>query len=102
MRGNVYGSADAGATWQKIPLDTTTSIMAARELADGSVLMVGNTGLLADSRDGGLTFKLHWSPQGQGFAGLVESGGKVILVGDTGVTTLDPAWLTDNRSAAGQ
>lgn len=102
MRGNVYRSTDAGATWQKIALETTASIMAGRELADGSVLLVGNTGLLADSRDGGLTFNLHWAPKGQGFAGTVESGGKVLLVGETGITTLDPAWLTNDRPVAGQ
>jgi photosystem II stability/assembly factor-like uncharacterized protein len=100
MRGNVYRSADAGATWQKIPLDTTASLMAGLQLADGRVLLVGNTGLLAVSKDGGQTLELHWSPEGHGFAGLAEDGGKVVLVGESGVTTLDPSWLADQPTAA--
>jgi len=102
MRGNVYRSADAGATWQKIRLDTTASLMAGRQLADGRVLLVGNSGLLAVSNDDCQTLALHWAPQGQGFGQLVEAGGRIILAGETGVGTLEPAWLEGNKTAAVQ
>ena len=39
--------ADLGATWQKVPLGTTASLMGGAQLADGRILLVGNTGLLA-------------------------------------------------------
>jgi len=102
MRGNVYRTTDIGATWQKVPLDTTQSLMQGRQLADGRILLVGNTGLLAVSNDGGQTLDLHWAPAGRGFSALAETDGKVILVGETGVTMLDPAWLTDKAPAAAQ
>jgi photosystem II stability/assembly factor-like uncharacterized protein len=102
MRGNVYRSTDGGATFQNIPLDTTTSIMGARQLADGRVLLVGNTGLLAVSKDDGQTLELHWAPGGHGFSNLAEVGGKVILVGETGVTTMDPAWLVARSTGSAQ
>jgi photosystem II stability/assembly factor-like uncharacterized protein len=99
MRGNVYRTTDLGATWQKVPLDTTQSLMQGRQLADGRILLVGNTGMLAVSNDGGQSFDLHWAPAGRGFSALAEVDGKVVLVGETGVTMLDPAWLTGKAPA---
>jgi photosystem II stability/assembly factor-like uncharacterized protein len=100
MRGNVYRTTDVGATWQKIELGTTVSLMNGRQLADGRILLVGNTGLLAVSNDDGQTLALHWSPAGRGFASLAEAPGHTLLVGETGVTTLDPAWLTKPAAQA--
>jgi photosystem II stability/assembly factor-like uncharacterized protein len=100
MRGNVYRSTDMGATWQKIPLATTVSLMYGQQLEDGRVLLVGNSGLIALSKDDGQTLDLHWSPARRGFAGLAEDGQQIILVGETGVTLLDPAWLTNDTAAA--
>jgi len=94
MRGNVYRTMDFGTTWQKVEIDTTQSLMAGRQLADGRVLLVGNTGLLAVSKDDGQSLELHWAPTGKGYSGLVETGGQAILVGEGGVSTLDPAWLS--------
>jgi photosystem II stability/assembly factor-like uncharacterized protein len=89
----VYRSTDLGTSWEKIPLATTISIMSGRVLADGRVLLVGNNGLLALSRDGGQTFELHSSGRGRGFAAFVEVDGRIILAGEGGITPLDPAWL---------
>jgi len=102
MRGNIYRSMDVGATWQKVEIGTTASIMSGRQLADGRVLLVGNAGLLADSHDDGQTVELHWSPLGKGFAALIEVPGGVVLVGEAGVTPLDPAWLTSPRAPVEQ
>lgn len=102
MRGNIYRSMDVGATWQKVEIGTTASIMSGRQLADGRVLLVGNAGLLADSHDDGQTVELHWSPLGKGFAALIEVPDGVVLVGEAGVTPLDPAWLTSPRAPVEQ
>jgi photosystem II stability/assembly factor-like uncharacterized protein len=97
MRGNVFRTEDLGATWQKVETGTTTSFMAGRQLADGNLLLVGNAGLLARSADDGRSVDLHWSPAGRGFAALVETDGKVLLAGESGVTTLDSQWfVTDD------
>lgn len=100
MRGNVYRSSDLGATWTKVELGTTVALMAGRQLSSGRVLLVGNSGLLLDSKDEGQSLELHWSPDRKGFASFVQIGSRVILVGESGVTTLDPAWLADTDIAA--
>jgi photosystem II stability/assembly factor-like uncharacterized protein len=96
MRGNVFRTADLGATWQKVETGTTTSFMAGRQLADGRVLLVGNAGLIARSEDDGRSLDLHWSPAGRGFASLVETGDRVLLAGESGVTALDPQWFASD------
>jgi photosystem II stability/assembly factor-like uncharacterized protein len=96
MRGNVYRTADVGATWEKVPLGTTASLMGGTQLADGRILLVGNTGLLALSRDRGRTLELHWSPVSRGFAQVVEANGRLLAVGEGGISVIDPAWLTED------
>lgn len=93
MRGNVFRTADLGATWEKVPLGTTASLMGGAQLADGRILLVGNTGLLALSTDRGRTLELHWSPASKGFAQVVEADGRLLAVGEGGVSVIDPAWL---------
>jgi photosystem II stability/assembly factor-like uncharacterized protein len=93
MRGNVFRTSDLGATWEKVPLGTTASLMGGAQLADGRILLVGNTGLLALSTDRGRTLELHWSPASKGFAQVVEADGRLLAVGEGGVSVIDPAWL---------
>ena len=100
MRGNVFRTTDWGVTWTSIDLETTASFNGGRQLADGRVLLVGNSGLLAVSNDGGLTLTAHWAPRGRGFAAVAEAGGGIVLVGESGVTLLDPAWLQDHTGSA--
>jgi len=100
MRGNVYRTTDMGTTWQKIEVGTTASLMSGKQLADGRVLLVGNIGMLATSADDGKKLNLYWSPARRGFAALAEISDQVVLVGETGVTLLDPAWLKDANTAA--
>jgi hypothetical protein len=54
------------------------------------------------SNDDGQTLELHWAPAGKGFSALAEVGGQVVLVGESGITLLDPAWLTAKTAAAGK
>jgi photosystem II stability/assembly factor-like uncharacterized protein len=93
MRGNVFRSEDLGATWQETHIDTTASLNGGAVLADGRVMLVGNAGLLALSGDDGRTLKVQWAPGGRGYSSLVETGGKVILAGEGGVSAIDPARL---------
>jgi len=99
MRGNIYRSTDLGANWTKIPIDTTVSLMGGRQLSNGTLLLVGNAGLLVDSRDDGQTMQLHWSPARKGFASFAQIDNQVVLVGESGVTVFDPAWLSDQAQA---
>jgi photosystem II stability/assembly factor-like uncharacterized protein len=64
-------------------------------LSDGRILLVGNSGLVAESADGGATFTAKWSPAGRGFSALAEvDGGGVVAVGESGAGLLDLAALT--------
>jgi hypothetical protein len=47
MRGNIFRSADNGATWQNIEIGTTTAFNGGRTLSDGRIVLVGNAGLVA-------------------------------------------------------
>jgi photosystem II stability/assembly factor-like uncharacterized protein len=94
MRGNVWRSADGGATWQEIELGTTTSINNGRAMSDGRIVLVGNSGLVAVSKDNGQTFRLEWSEAGRGFSSVTEVPGGMVTVGEGGAAILDPATLT--------
>lgn len=97
MRGNVFRSADNGATWQKIDLGgTTVSLNGGRVLSDGRIVLVGNSGLVVESADNGQTFTLQWSPAGKGFSAIAEVDGGVVVVGESGVGMLDSALTAGN------
>ena len=56
MRGSVFRSADAGRSWEKVPLETTVGITGGVTTADGEVFLVTQGGSVAHSRDAGRTF----------------------------------------------
>ena len=93
MRGNVFRSGDGGATWQRIETGTTASLNAGRRLADGRILLVGNAGLVAESRDDGRTFDVKWTPEGRGFAGVIDTAAGLVVVGEQGARLLDTSTL---------
>jgi len=93
MRGTIFRSADAGATWQKIETDTTATFNSGRTLSDGRIILVGNAGLVATSTDNGQSFKIEWSPASRGYSALVEAGGGLVVVGEAGAGMLDTAAL---------
>ena len=53
MRGNVYRSENAGATWTKIDAGGEQTIANGRVLADGRIVLVGVSGKIAISNDDG-------------------------------------------------
>jgi photosystem II stability/assembly factor-like uncharacterized protein len=93
MRGNVFRSADGGATWQRIEIGTTASLNAGRLLGDGRIVLVGNAGLVAESADDGRTFDVKWTPEGRGFAGVIDTPAGLVVVGEQGARLLDTSTL---------
>jgi photosystem II stability/assembly factor-like uncharacterized protein len=93
MRGSVFRSADGGATWQKVDTGTTATFNGGRLLSDGRIMLVGNAGLVATSTDDGQSFEVRWSPASRGYSAVVESGGRLIVVGEAGAGILDTATL---------
>ncbi len=76
--------------------------MQGRQLADGRILLVGNTGLLAVSNDGGQTLRAALGAGRTGFSALAETDGKVILVGRDGHHDARPGLADDKAPAAAQ
>ncbi len=93
MRGNVFRSEDGGATWQRIEIGTTASLNGGRRLADGTIVLVGNAGLIAESKDDGRTFGIKWTPEGRGFAGVIDTPAGLVVVGEQGAHLLDTSAL---------
>jgi photosystem II stability/assembly factor-like uncharacterized protein len=87
MRGNVYWSGDAGASWQKSEIATPASLMAGLLLQDGSVLLSDETGRLYRSTDGGKHFQAAPAAQPSPYTGALQTAnGSIFLSGVRGVT----------------
>jgi photosystem II stability/assembly factor-like uncharacterized protein len=81
-------------TWTKIDMKTSTSLMGSCVLADGTIVLVGNAGLAAASRDDGASFSLAKDAKGRSFSQVIgSSAGDLIVVGEAGLTTLDRSLL---------
>lgn len=57
LRGTALHSSDGGAHWQPSHTGTQTGLIDGAVLADGSVLLLSQSGQLLRSRDGGATFQ---------------------------------------------
>jgi photosystem II stability/assembly factor-like uncharacterized protein len=90
MRGNVYRSENAGATWTMIDAGGEQSLTNGRLLDDGRILLVGIGGKLAVSADDGHTFTPVATGTRQGLAQVLPlADGKLLAVGESGVTRID-------------
>ena len=56
LRGNLWRSADDGATWAQIAMPAPVTLTAATVLTDGSVVLVDEAGKLLRSTDDGASF----------------------------------------------
>lgn len=90
LRGHIFATTDAGASWAPASSDVTALIMAGQRLRSGTVLLGGQGGNFFVSRDHGTTFT-HWKPDGfgTGVAALLETpDGAIVAVGEAGATRL--------------
>lgn len=86
MRGSVYRSVDAGATWQRVEVNTQAGITAGVYLEAGQFVLGSLAGEIALSSDGGKTFESAGLKKSMPFFGLVAMpDGNLTLVGATGV-----------------
>lgn len=85
MRGHVLRSADAGLTWSDGQAGEQ-SFSGAAQWRDGSVVLAGQGGATAVSRDGARTFTASISAQRSGYSAVAEgAGGGTILFGTGGI-----------------
>ncbi len=96
LRGHLYRSDDGGQTWEPLETGTTAMLTDGLVLEDGTVVITGLGGVILVSRDGGRSFQLRQQPGRRGIQAAIQDGeGQLVLVGEFGVKTLDPAALLD-------
>ncbi|MBV2132182.1 photosystem II stability/assembly factor-like protein [Pseudomonas sp. MAP12] len=94
LRGNLFRSTDAGASWQQVELASSQSLTAGVNLSDGGILLVDESGAGWLSLDDGQSFKSVKPTAQFPFAGLLataEGGG--VAVGVNGISFFEPGAL---------
>jgi len=86
MRGSLYRSADAGRSWEKVPLATTVGITGGQIESGGSALLVTQGGTILRSDDGGRSFAPLGVDRPMAYFGISQvSPGRIAVVGSEGV-----------------
>jgi photosystem II stability/assembly factor-like uncharacterized protein len=85
LRGNLYRSEDAGSSWRRIETGTAEMLDGATRLDDGTVAIVGLSGVVLVSRNAGRTFMLLQQADRAGLAAAVTAADeKLAAVGEGG------------------
>lgn len=102
MRGSVFRSADAGGTWQRIPMSSLAGVTSGALLPDGTVVLVTQAGGMEISRDQGRSFRPAKPKTPMPYYGVFPgAGGQVILAGAEGMRSEIVA-LDSHTQPAGQ
>ncbi|MBU2115858.1 MAG: hypothetical protein KKE94_19015 [Gammaproteobacteria bacterium] len=88
LRGNAFKSTDQGLTWQQLELTETATFNSAFSDAAGRLYLVGNAGSLLVSYDDGDTFVDKSQANGKAIVNGVVWQDKLVLVTESGVTTI--------------
>lgn len=89
MRGHVYWSDNAGASWQQSKIATPNSITAGIRMKDGALLVTDETGQVFISKDAGQRFQQVPVVQASPITGVIQSAdGNLYFSGVRGVTSL--------------
>ena len=104
LRGNLFRSEDAGATWRKVETGTHAMLNDAVSVGpNGAIVVVGLSGVVLVSRDGGRSFALMQQEDRKGLSAARAVGGAALVaVGEGGVRRIDiaPATATASGMAA--
>lgn len=86
LQGNAFKSADRGATWVKAKSKNTDGIMDGVVVNANGVILVGNSGVILTSKDGGANFSMQITKSREAILAIERlSNGKLIMVGQGGV-----------------
>ena len=88
LRGHAFKSTDQGLSWQQLELTETATFNSAFSDAVGRLYLVGNAGSLLVSYDDGTTFVDKSQANGKAIVNGVVWQDKLILVTESGVTTI--------------
>jgi photosystem II stability/assembly factor-like uncharacterized protein len=87
MRGNVWLTRDLGESWQQVRTGVTRGVNHGAMLNDGSIVLVGNSGVLLTSRDNGASLSLRYTDDRNTLSAVLPLGDQGVLV--AGVEGLD-------------
>src|SRR5690606_21399612 len=94
LRGNMFRSSNFGDSWQPVKIGTrgvSASLAGSSLLPDGSIVVVGNGGVVLKSTDDGKTFSVVGRPDRLALASVAaNSQGNLILVGQGGARVASP------------
>ncbi len=83
LRGNFFRSEDAGASWQKIETGTVQLLDGATRFGAAGVAVVGLSGVVLVSRDGGHSFRLDQQGDYTGLSAVLGTGNdELVAVGE--------------------
>ncbi|WP_259363376.1 YCF48-related protein [Colwellia sp. MB3u-4] len=89
LRGHIFRSLRNGTPWQAIDSDVTALLSAIVLSDDQRVFILGNNGVLLESRDDGATFTKHLQKDGKALIAGVWYENKIIAVSDVGIKTIN-------------
>ncbi len=90
LRGNTMLSTDLGRSWTMVANEGGTTLNNGSVADDGRVTLVGNSGAVLMSSNGGESFRAHFRNDRGGVMGVVPlSGTNLLLVGEGGVMITD-------------
>lgn len=89
LRGHIFRSLRNGTPWQAIDSDVTALLSAIVLSDDQRIFILGNNGVLLESRDDGATFTKHLQKDGKALIAGVWYENKIIAVSDVGIKTIN-------------
>jgi photosystem II stability/assembly factor-like uncharacterized protein len=97
LRGNLFRSTDAGSSWQKINTGTVAMLTGGTHFDAGAIAIVGLSGVVLVSRDGGRNFTLLQQADHAGLSAAVAAPDeRLATVGENGAKL-----ISLSRSAVG-
>lgn len=91
LRGNLFRSADGGATWQKVDGRLPATIVAGAPIGPRTAVLADQGGRLSVTRDGGVTFEPIKLAKNLPLTGVIDAGGgKLGLTGPFGALVVAP------------
>ncbi|WP_085297174.1 WD40/YVTN/BNR-like repeat-containing protein [Cognaticolwellia mytili] len=89
LRGNIFRSAKGDSSWQ-VSNSAVTALLSSIILTnDQRIFILGNNGVLLESRDDGVTFVEHPQKDGKALISGVWFNNKIIAVSDVGIKNIN-------------
>ena len=86
LRGNVYRSSTLGDQWEAIKVNTKQTLNSGSAFKDGTIMLVGNNGIILKSYDSGRNFTSKVREDRASLVSITESqDGGIVLVGNNGL-----------------